>query len=313
MKKKIIDSFLLLLTAIIWGGSFVAQSQGGDAIGPFSFCFCRFLIASLAMLIVIKILDKTSDKAIIPKTKEDKKLVLRAGVTCGVFLAGTSIFQQLGMFFGTSSGKAGFLTACYIMFVPIIGLFFKKKNDFNVWLAIIIALIGLYLLCIKDGFSVQVSDCLVLVCSFMCASRIISVDAFNRRVDTARLSCLQFATATVISGILMFFFEMHASISGIIEWSKGFYNVGVWVAILYAGAFAGALAFTLQIVGQKHVKPTIASLLMSLESVFSVLFGWLLLGDKLNTKELVGCGVIFIALVIAQVPFKDLLKKKQIA
>lgn len=311
MKKRIIGTFLLVLTGVIWGGSFVAQSQGGDAIGPFSFCCIRFIIAALAMLPVIKILDKTT-KTIVPKTSDDKKLLLKAGVTCGVFLAGTSIFQQLGMFFGTSSGKAGFLTACYIIFVPIIGLFIKKKCDFNVWLAIIIALVGLYLLCIKDGFSIQTSDCLVLVCSFMCASRIMATDKYVNKVDVARLSCMQFITASIISGVLMFFFEMHHSISGIVEWSKAFNGTGVWIALIYAGAFAGAVAFTLQIAGQKDVNPTIASLLMSLESVFSVLFGWMILGDKLSAKELIGCAIIFVALVIAQIPFNELLNKKRV-
>lgn len=310
MKKRIIDSFLLVLTAVIWGGSFVAQSQGGDAIGPFSFCCLRFAIASLAMVPVILLLDKRNGGINAPKTKADKKLLVKAGISCGVFLTGTSAFQQIGMYFGTPSGKAGFLTACYIIFVPIIGLFLKKKCELNVWLAIIIALIGLYMLCIKDGFSIQMSDCLVLVCSFMCASRILATDKYVNRVDTARLACLQFTTASIISGVLMFFIEMKHSISGIVEWSRAFSSTGVWVALVYAGAFAGAVAFTLQIVGQKHVKPTIASLLMSLESVFSVLFGWLILGDKLNAKELIGCGIIFVALVLAQIPFKELMQRK---
>lgn len=303
-KKKLIGTVLLLITAIIWGGSFVAQSTGGDAIGPFSFSCLRFSIATIAMLPVIAILDRKSSNAIIPKSKEDKKLLFRAGITCGVFLTGTSVFQQLGMFMGTSSGKAGFLTACYILFVPIISLFFKKRARLNVWLSVLITLIGLYLLCVNEKFGVMPSDMLVLVCAFMCASRIIAVDRFVGRVDTARFACVQFATASVLSGILMFFFDMKASIGGIVEWSNSLASTGVWVSLLYAGALAGAAAFTLQIVGQRDLNPTVASIIMSLESAFSVLAGWLLLGDKLSARELIGCAVIFVALVISQLPEK---------
>lgn len=301
-KKKILGAVLLLLTAIIWGGSFVAQSSGGDAIGPFSFSCLRFTIATIAMLPVIAVLDKKSNSAIIPKTRADKKLLFRAGITCGIFLTGTSVFQQLGMFMGTSSGKAGFLTACYIAFVPIISLFFKKKARLNVWISVVITLGGLYLLCVNEGFSIQASDLLVLICAFMCASRIMAVDRFVNRVDTARLACVQFATASVLSGILMFFFDIKASVSGFTAWCEALNSSGVWISLLYAGALAGALAFTLQIVGQRDLNPTVASLLMSLESAFSVIAGWLILGDKLSVKELIGCVVIFFALVISQLP-----------
>lgn len=303
-KKKVIGTVLLLFTAIIWGGSFVAQSSGGNAIGPFSFSCLRFLIATTAMLPVIKLLDKKSSNAIVPRSKDEKKLLFKAGITCGVFLTGTSVFQQLGMYMGTSSGKAGFLTACYIVFVPIISLFFRKKAQLNVWLSVVITLVGLYMLCVNEGFSVMPSDLLVLVCAFMCASRIMAVDRYVGRVDTARLACVQFATASALSGILMFFFDMKASVSGIIEWSNSLNSTGVWVSLLYAGALAGAVAFTLQIVGQRDLNPTVASLLMSLESAFSVLAGWLILGDKLSTRELIGCAVIFVALVISQLPEK---------
>ena len=304
-KKKILGTVLLLITAIIWGGSFVAQSSGGDAIGPFSFSCLRFTIATVSMLPVIPLLDKKSGSAIIPKNSADKKLLIKAGVTCGVFLTGTSVFQQLGMYMGTSSGKAGFLTACYIVFVPIIGLFLKKKSAVNVWLAVGITLCGLYMLCVNEGFSVRGSDLLVLVCAFMCASRIMAVDKFVGRVDTARLACVQFATAAILSGILMFFFDMKASVAGIAQWYQSLASTGVWVSLLYAGVLAGATAFTLQIVGQRDLNPTVASLLMSLESAFSVLAGWLILGDKLSAKELTGCAVIFVAMVISQLPEKS--------
>ena len=309
-RKKLVGALLMLFTAIIWGGSFVAQSSGGNAIGPFSFSCLRFTIATVAMLPVIALLDKKNNSAMIPKSSADKKLLFRAGITCGVFLTGTSVLQQLGMFMGTSSGKAGFLTACYIAFVPVISLFFKKTPQLNVWLSVVITLCGLYLLCVNEGFSVHLSDLLVLICAFMCASRIMAVDRFVNRVDTARLACVQFATAAVLSGILMFFFDMHASAEGITEWGKSLASTGLWVSLLYAGVLAGAVAFTLQIVGQRDLNPTVASLLMSLESAFSVLAGWLILGDRLSAKELLGCAVIFAALVISQLPNRKKLKHR---
>ncbi len=307
-RKKLVGALLMLFTAVIWGGSFVAQSSGGNAIGPFSFSCLRFTIATVAMLPVIALLDKKNNSAMIPKSSADKKLLFRAGITCGVFLTGTSVFQQLGMFMGTSSGKAGFLTACYIAFVPVISLFFKKTPQLNVWLSVVITLCGLYLLCVNEGFSVHLSDLLVLICAFMCASRIMAVDRFVNRVDTARLACVQFATAAVLSGIPMFFFDMHASAEGITEWGKSLASTGLWVSLLYAGVLAGAVAFTLQIVGQRDLNPTVASLLMSLESAFSVLAGWLILGDRLSARELLGCAVIFAALVISQLPNRKKIK-----
>lgn len=303
-KKKILSTLLLLITAAIWGGSFVAQSSGGNAVGPFSFSCLRFSIAALTMLPVIFILDKKNNKANVPKTNEEKNALIKAGVICGIFLTGTSVFQQLGMFMGTSSGKAGFLTACYIAFVPVISLFFKKKARLNVWISVVITLFGLYLLCVNESFSVMLSDILVLVCAFMCASRIMAVDRYVNRFDTTRLAFIQFATTSVLSGILMFFFDMKASFSGFVEWCDALSSPGVWLSLLYAGALAGAVAFTLQIVGQRNLNPTVASLLMSLESAFSVLAGWLILGDKLSTKELFGCAVIFVALLISQIPEK---------
>ncbi len=298
-KKKTVSSFILVFIAVLWGGSFVAQSSGGDIIGPFSFGFLRFLIAGIAILPVVKITNK--NKA------QDKQALAKGGIICGIFLAGTAVFQQLGLFMGTPSGKAGFLTSCYIIFVPLIGLLlFKKKCDYKIWISVIIAIAGLYLLCIKNGLSIQASDLLVIVCSIMNASRIHAVDRFMDRVDTSKLACVQFFTASVILAVLTAIFEIDHTADGFSVWWSTVNQKAVWLSLLYAGVLAGTVAFSLQIVAQKYVNPTVASLLMSLESVFSVLAGWLILGDKLSIKELIGCLIIFIALVIAQLPAKEL-------
>lgn len=309
-KKKIISSFILIFIAVLWGGSFVAQSKGGDITGPFTFGFLRFLIAGIAILPVIKISD-ISDKSE-NVNKQDKRVLLKGGIICGFFLAGTAVFQQLGLFLGTPSGKAGFLTSCYIIFVPLIGLLiFKIKCEFNVWIAVGAAIIGLYLLCIKNGFSMQTSDLLVIVCSIMNASRIHAVDRFMNRVSTVKLACVQFFTASIILAVLTLIFEIDHSYGGVVKWWATVNQQAVWGALLYAGVLAGAVAFTLQIVAQKDVNPTVSALLMSLESVFSVLAGWLILGDRLSARELIGCAVIFVALVIAQIPAGDIIKKRK--
>lgn len=301
-RKSFFASLIMVIIAMIWGGSFVAQSKGGEIAGPFGFGFVRFMIAGFAVLPVIFIRDKKA-KNNDNSTKLDNKILLKAGCICGVFLAGTSAFQQLGMFYGTVPGKAGFLTSCYIVFVPIIGLvLFKKKSAWNVWLAVVIALVGLYLLCLKEGFTAQFSDGIVLMCSVMIASRILAIDRFKDKVDIIKLACVQFFSASIILGALACIIEIPKL--GFVNWINKINCKDVWVALVYAGLLAGAIAFTLQNLVQKYIKPTIASLLMSLESVFSVLAGWIVLGDVLGARELIGCAVIFMALVIAEVKFE---------
>lgn len=298
--KKLISSLLLILISVAWGGSFVAQSKGGNLVGPLSYGFIRFFIAGLGILPVIKIIDLKSENSNKPKDKADKRELVKDGIICGIFLAGTSAFQQLGMFMGTASGKAGFLTSCNVIFVPLIGLFFKDKVKANIWIAVGVTVVGLYLLCINDGFNVQVSDLLVLFCAVMNASRIIAVDRFKDKTDTARLACVQFFSASILLGIIAFIFE----IKDIGAWWITVNQWAVWGSLLYAALIAGTFAFTIQIVAQKNVDPTVSSLLMSTEAVFAVLAGWLLLGDKLSVKELIGCATIFVAITIAQLPSK---------
>lgn len=303
--RKVRNSILLVITAFIWGVAFVAQSAGGDAVGPYTFNCIRFLIGGTVLLPVILLLDKLKLSGRKPVTKSEKKTLLLAGVSCGVILAASSLVQQLGLYYGTTAGKAGFLTACYILIVPVLGLFLKKKCGINVWIGVILALVGLYLLCMNDSFSLDFSDTLVLLCAFSFSFHILIIDHFSPLVDGVRMSCIQFFVAGIVCAIPMFFVEMGHSVTGIVNWAPALASWDAWLPILYAGVMSCGIAYTLQIVGQEGLNPTTASLLMSLESVFSVLAGWMILGEKMSAKELVGCGLLFIAIILAQIPMKS--------
>ncbi len=347
------NSFLLILTAFIWGIAFVAQSTGGDAVGPYSFNCIRCFVGGIVLLPVIKILDnlgltkkkvsirerergdafiseeareKTSirerergdafireeagentsirEEARGKKTSisKERRTLLAGGFACGLVLFIASNLQQMGLYMGSAAGKAGFLTACYMLIVPVLGLFFHKKCRLNVWAGILIAAVGLYLLCIRGDFSIQFSDILLLFSALGFAVHILVIDAFTERVDGVRMSCIQFWVCGVLSAFPMFFADMKHSVAGIVAWSKAFEDPTVWIPILYAGVLSCGVAYTLQIVGQQGVNPTVASLLMSLESVFSVLAGWVILGQALSRREILGCILIFGAVVLAQIP-----------
>lgn len=298
--KKIVSSLLLILISAAWGGSFVAQTKGGNIVGPFSFGFLRFFVAGVAILPFVNLIDKSNalaDKNI----KRNKKDLILGGLLCGLFLAGTSAFQQLGLAMGTSSGKAGFLTSCNVIFVALIGLFFKEKVRANVWLGVGITVFGLYFLCINGDFNVMLSDVLVLICSVMNAARIIAVDRYMNKVDTAKLACVQFFSASAILAVLAVIFEMDS----LLLWWHTVNQSTVWLSILYAGVIAGTFAFTVQIVAQKNVNATVSSILMSTESVFSVIAGCLIMHEVLSFREIIGCVAIFIAIIVAQLPSKD--------
>lgn len=295
--KQVRNSFLLVLTAFIWGIAFVAQSEGGNAVGPFSFNCIRSIIGFFVLIPVIKVMDylNVSRK---PKTKEDKLNLIKAGCACGFFLFFASNLQQLGINLGTPAGKAGFLTATYILMVPIIGIFFKKKCYWNVWVGVAITLIGLYLLCMDGSFYLQLSDILVILCALVFSFQILTVDHYTSFVDGVRLSSIQLLISGLLTAIPMFVYEMDAN------WLSQF-TMQAWIPILYAGVCSCGIAYTLQIIGQEDVNPTIASLLMSLESVFSVIAAWILLNQQLSTRQLMGCSFIFVAIVLAQLPIKS--------
>ena len=302
MKQNVRNSCLLVLTALIWGTAFVAQTTGGDTIGAFSFNCIRSLIGGIVLIPVIHVLDTKTDKK--PKTDAEKKTLLTGGIACGCVMFIASSFQQLGINLGTEAGKAGFLTACYILLVPILGLFLKKKCGWNIWIGVVLTLAGLYLLCMNGttGFSLRFSDGLVIICAVCFSLHILLVDHFSPLVDGVRLSSIQFIISGLIGLIPTFFVDMHHSLSGFYAWLPALQSWNAWIPILYAGVMSCGVAYTLQIIGQNGLNPTIASLLMSLESVFSVLAGWIILGQKLTPREILGCVIIFAAIVLAQLP-----------
>lgn len=314
MKKQQIplkNSLILLLTATIWGIAFVAQSEGGDAVGAFTFNSTRSLIGSLVLIPVIFLLNKIN-----PKDNEDEsgvssensssgnifsrnRTLILGGISCGICFFLASNFQQLGIQY-TSVGKAGFITACYIVIVPILGLFMKKKCSPFIWVAVVMALIGLYLLCITDGFSIGKGDFLVLICAFLFSLHILVIDYFSPKTDGVKMSCIQFLVCGILTAIPAIILE-HPNLSSF---------SGAWGATLYAGVMSCGVAYTLQIVGQKNMNPTVASLILSLESCISVLAGWIILGQKLSTREIIGCVVMFGAIVLAQLPQKETASEK---
>lgn len=280
------NSLLLLLTAFIWGAAFVAQSVGGEAVGCFTFNGVRSLIGALVLLPVIWLMDA--------KKKEDQKTLIMGGICCGVMLCIASNFQQFGISF-TTVGKAGFITAMYILIVPILGLFMKKKPGLQVWLGVVLAVMGLYLLCMtSESFSLSKGDFLVLICAGFFSLHILIIDYFSPKVDGVRMSCIQFLVCGILSMVMAFIFET-PEVSVILSG---------WLPILYAGVLSCGVAYTLQIVGQKNMDPTVASLILSLESVFSVLAGWLILNQTLSLRELSGCVLMFLAIILAQLPQK---------
>lgn len=296
--KQMKNSLLLLLTAFIWGVAFVAQSVGGEAVGCFTFNGVRSLIGAVVLLPVIYFLDVQKKKELgeekFLEQKGDKKTLLLGGICCGVMLCIASNFQQFGISF-TTVGKAGFITAMYILIVPILGLFMKKKVGIKVWLGVVLATIGLYMLCMtSESFSLSKGDFLVLICAGFFSLHILIIDYFSPKVDGVRMSCIQFFVCGVISTAIAFIFE-NPSFSAILSG---------WLPILYAGVLSCGVAYTLQIVGQKNMDPTVASLILSLESVFSVLAGWVILHQTLSVRELFGCVLMFLAIILAQLPEK---------
>lgn len=300
--KKIRNSFLLLLAALIWGIAFVAQSAGGDAVGPYTFNCIRSILGAMILVPVIIVLDKLGLSTKKPVTRKDKKNLIIGGTACGIILCFATNMQQMGLYFGASAGKAGFLTACYILLVPILGLFLKKKCGWNIWVGVCITLVGLYLLCMNGSAPFKLADGLLLICALLFSFHILTIDHFSPLTDGVRISCIQFLVCGMLTAIPMFFVDMEHSIAGIAKCMPALISWDAWIPLLYAGFLSSGVAYTLQIVGQEGLNPTVASLLMSMESVFSVIAGWLLLGEKMGLKELLGCVLIFSAIVLAQIP-----------
>ena len=286
---------MLLVTALIWGFAFVAQSVGMEHLGPFTFNGVRNLIGGLALIPCIFFLKGRSGGQKAPE--QGRGILLLGGVCCGValFLAGSC--QQIGIQY-TTVGKAGFITALYIVIVPVMGIFLKKACGLQVWVSVAIAVAGFYLLTMQGGISLSLGDGFVLAGSFLFSIHILVIDYFAPKVDGVKMSCIQFFVCGILSCIAMLLWE-EPKLGDILL---------AWKPILYAGGLSSGVGYTLQILGQRNFHPTVASLLLSLESVFSVVAGWLLLDEALSVRELFGCGLIFGAIILAQLPER---KKKE--
>lgn len=292
MKQQIKSSLILLLTATIWGVAFVAQSVGMEYIGPFTFNAIRCVLGGLVLIPVILVLKKKKETGAENQEKEDKKTLWTGGIACAVILCIASNLQQFGIM-EASVGKSGFFTALYIVMIPVIGIFIGKRPGIKLWFCVALAVVGMYLLCMKDGsFTIERADIMLLLCALAFSFHILVVDYFSPKVDGVKMSCIQFFVCGVLSAVGMLFTET-PDISNI---------QAAWLPLLYAGLLSCGVGYTLQIVGQKGINPVIASLIMSLESVISALAGWVILGQVLSPKEILGCVLMFVAIIITQIP-----------
>ena len=305
MNTQTKNSLLLLLCSFIWGTAFVAQSAG-SGMGAYSFLAGRSWLAVLVLIPTMDVFDALHRRAGAPygwpKAKKDRKTLLTAGVVCGTFLFLASAAQQMGIILNPSTAKAGFLTAMYVVLVPVFGLALGRRNSARLWVSMVIAVAGLYLLCMKNGFgSIESSDWLLLSCAVLFSFQIIAVDHFSPQVDGVRLSLAEFLVVSVESTAAALLFETPSA-------AQFAENA---LPILYCGIMSSGVAYTLQILGQRDLNPAIASLIMCLESVFSALGGWMLLHQNLSAREVFGCVLIFAAVVLAQLPLEMLHRVKK--
>lgn len=296
-------NLLLTLTALIWGCAFVAQSVSMDYIGPFTFQCIRSLMGSAVLVPVFLLLDRKNkrDKNDMPTSPKNRKKLWSAGLVCGVIMTIAANLQQIGIQY-TTAGKAGFITAMYILIVPILGLFLKKTVSPRLWVCIFVSVMALYLLSATEGLSsIGKGDIYVLMCAVAFSFHIMAVDYYAPLVDGVRLSCIQFFICGILSGFIMLWKET-PNISAIL-------NAGI--PLLYSGIMSCGIAYTLQIIGQKYTRPAVASLLMSLESVFAVLAGIVVLHEIPTPREALGCILMFSAIILAQLPDKHRINTKQ--
>ena len=285
-----------ILAAFIWGTAFVAQDLCADVIDTFTINAARSYIAVVVLLIIIAIFSAFNKDKPTPtkmQKRQNRRELLLGGICCGTALAIASNFQQAGLAAGTDAGKAGFLTALYVVLVPIFGLLFKRKVNLATWIAVGLSVIALYLLCIKGDFSLAPGDLLVLVCAVCFAVHILLIDHFTARCDGVKLSCLQFLFAAIWSTILALIFD---TIDFHVLWE-------CILPLLYVGVFSCGVGYTLQILAQKDSNPTVVTILLSLESVFAVIAGAIILHQQMSLREYIGCALMFIAVVLAQVQF----------
>lgn len=298
-KKALFGSVLLFTAALVWGLAFVFQSQGMDNLPPFTFTAIRVGLAAAVVFLTQLILEGKKG------LKYDKKTV-KAGVVCGLITFVVMAFQQVGLV-KTDPGKAGFITSLYIIIVPIFSrIILKKKESLRTWCGVAIGLVGLYLLCVQGNFSIVASDLAIMLCAVFFALYVLYISEYCQEIDSLSLNFIQLAITSILSLVVALIFE-EPTLDGV---------VAAKIPILYCGIVSAGLGFTLQLVGQKSVNPTIAAVIMSFESVFSVLAGWLIMNSTLSTRELLGCGIMFVANIIIQFPDKisysdDLLRKQK--
>lgn len=300
MKRKSTNNFLLALTAFIWGSAFVAQSVGMDYLGPFTFNSIRCLMGGIVLIPVLLLFKRNGRKKSQEQVAEvagagigSRKDLIVGGICCGLALAAGSSLQQIGLVY-TTAGKAGFITALYIVIVPVMGILLGKRVRLKVWIGVVLAATGMYFLCITEGFSIAKGDFFVFLCAAAFSVHILVIDSFAPKVDGVALSCIQFFVCGILCAVPMLVSEQ-PQISQIME---------AWVPLAYAGVLSCGVAYTLQVVAQKNTDPAVASLILSLESVFSVLAGWVILGERLSGRELFGCALVFTAVILAQFPEK---------
>ena len=292
MKNNWKYQLLLILGAFIWGGAFVAQSAGMDYIGPWTFLCVRSYIAFVTLSFLMPLLDRIRNVNA-PAGEAEKKYLLKGAFCCGAALCLASYFQQDGIQY-TSVGKAGFLTTLYVVLVPVLSVFLGNRIRWNVWLAVLTAITGIYFLSVSEDFTLAFGDLMVLISSFLFAVQILSVDHFSPHTDPVRLSRLQFLFCGLLSTLPMLIFE-EPSVERILAAA---------VPLLYAGVLSGGIAYTLQIVSQKNLEPALSSIIMSLESVFAALCGFVILHQVLLPRELLGCALVFAGVLLAQMPEK---------
>lgn len=298
-KKRIFGNVLLLVTAMIWGTAFAAQRVGMELIEPITFNAARMALAAVFIGGVAIFLWKKEKAEPAKRSPEEQKEYTKntiiGGILCGTFLNLASIAQQMGIVY-TSAGKAGFITAMYMLLVPIINfLIFKKKNTLLVWLAVLLGVGGMYLLCITDDFKITGGDSLVALCALFFSCHILCCDHFSKKGNPIRISAIQFVTATVISTVIAAFAENPTKEK----------LISAFIPIAYCGIMSGGIGYTLQIIGQRYTEPTVASLLMSLEAVFAVIAGAILLSERMSTREIIGCIVMMAAIVLVQIPMPN--------
>ena len=293
--KRMLGNALLILTAMIWGTAFVFQRVGMESIEPITFNAARMALAAVAVGAVSAMPIASEKERLASYSAQQcaryRRDTIVGGICCGAFLAAASIFQQMGVVY-TTAGKAGFITAMYMLLVPVINfVFFKKRNSAVVWLAVLLGVVGMYLLCMTEGFSLGRGDTLVCICAVLFSGHILCCDHFVKLGNPIRISAIQFASCTVISAVAALILEKPSVVK----------IVSAAIPILYCGIVSGGIGYTLQIIAQKFTDPTVASLLMSLESVFAVIAGALLLGERMTSRELLGCAIMFAAIVLVQI------------